>query len=79
LAAKLGLPGYVEAAKKLQIEQSSVNVEVRAHAGLPVAPDSNRMEVARALLSMSPDERAQLALEAQREPDVVDAEVIDEQ
>ncbi len=78
LAAKLGLPGYVEAAKKLQIEQSSVNVEVRAHAGLPVAPDSSRLEVARALLSMSPEERAQLALEAQNEPDIVDAEVIDE-
>ena len=77
LAAKLGLPGYEEAAKKLQIEQSSVNVEVRAHAGLPVAPDQARLEVARALLSMSPEERA--ALTAGDDADVVEAEVIEDE
>lgn len=77
LAAKLGLPGYEEAAKKLQIEQSSVNVEVRAHAGLPVAPDTTRLEVARALLSMSPQERA--ALTSGNEEIVVEAEDVVEE
>lgn len=77
LAAKLGLPGYEEAAKKLQIEQSSVNVEVRAHAGLPVAPDNTRLEVARALLSMSPEERA--ALTSGQDEVVVEAEDVVEE
>lgn len=60
LAAKLGLPGYVEAAKRLQVEQQSVNVEVRAHAGLDSLPDSTKLDVARAMLGMSPEERRQL-------------------
>lgn len=77
LAAKLGLPGYEEAAKKLQIEQSSVNVEVRAHAGLPISPDTDRLEIARALLSMTPEERAQLTSGASTE-DVIEVEPEDD-
>jgi ribosomal protein S9 len=60
LAAKLGVPGYVEAAKRLQVEQQSVNVEVRTHAGLDALPDASKMEIARAMLGMSPEERQRL-------------------
>ena len=77
LAAKLGLPGYVEAAKRLQVEQQSVNVEVRTHAGLDALPDASKLEVARAMLGMSPEERRQL-LAGEQVVEVEDAVVEEE-
>lgn len=79
LAAKLGLPGYVEAAKRLQVEQQSVNVEVRTHAGLDALPDASKMEIARAMLGMSPEERQRLLSAGAPESVEVEDAVVEEE